>query len=324
MASGQGRCALPESTLTDSTTRLGMIGLSEGNGHPFSFSSIINGFSERALAECGWKVIYDYVRRRDPSEFGIEGLRVTHAWTQEHESTKRLCNACLIPNAVSKFEDMIGEVDAVIIARDDYENHFRMAIPFLEAGLHVFVDKPLSLDVNELRTFKPYLESGLLTSCAGMRFARELDEARATLADYGKLKLIRGAVVLSWEKYGVHLLDAIFNVIKSRPVSVSPLDSGHASVALSMDDGCLVQIDALGDCPKTFSIDLWGDRGRSSHEITDNFSMFRRLLWHFSETIRTGRPGIPPQDTLCIMKTLMAGRNALAEKRKVFLDELEI
>ena len=42
-------------------------------------------------------------------------------------------------------------------------------------------------------------------SCSGMRYARELDEPRADLAAYGSLKLIRGAIVLSWEKYGVHL-----------------------------------------------------------------------------------------------------------------------
>ena len=46
-------------------------------------------------------------------------------------------------------------------------------------------------------------------SCSGMRYARELDEPRADLAAYGKFKLIRGAIVLSWEKYGVHLLDAV-------------------------------------------------------------------------------------------------------------------
>ena len=50
-------------------------------------------------------------------------------------------------------------------------------------------------------------------SCSGMRYARELDEPRADLAAYGRLKLIRGAIVLSWEKYGVHLLEAILAMV---------------------------------------------------------------------------------------------------------------
>ena len=111
----------------------------------------------------------------------------------------------------------------MIIARDDYENHFQMASPFLEAGLPVFIDKPLSLESSELRTLRRYLEKGQLMSCSGMRYARELDEPRANLSAYGRLKLIRGAIVLSWEKYGVHLLEAILAVTPARPLAVRML-----------------------------------------------------------------------------------------------------
>lgn len=196
--------------------RIGMIGVSEGNGHPFSFSAIINGYSKEGLKESGWPVIYDYVRSRDISEFGINGFRVTHAWTQDEATTTKLCKSCSIPHGVSAYEDMLGRVDAVILARDDYENHLSMAMPFLESGLSVFVDKPLSLSVDELRKFKPYLISGKLMSCSAMRYARELDIVKASMKSYGRLKLVRGAILNSWEKYGVHLLDAITCVLGKR------------------------------------------------------------------------------------------------------------
>lgn len=305
-------------------TRVGIIGISEGNGHPFSFSAIINGYSDEGLGGSGWNVIYDYVRRRDPSEFGIEGLRVTHAWTQEKETTKQLCDACLIPNPASDWKDLIGEVDAVILARDDYENHFKMALPFLEAGIPVAVDKPLSLDIEELKAFKPYLESGRLFSCSGMRYARELDEPRAGLADYGKIKLIRGAVLNGWEKYGVHLLYAILALRETRPLAVHSLMAGHPSIAIHMEDGSLVQIDCLEDCPKTFAIDIWGTKHRSSHEILDNFTMFRRMLWHFARSVKSGEPAIPVSENLDVLRTLIAGIRAMGEGRKVFLSEIQI
>src|SRR6478609_392707 len=161
---------------------LGIIGLSEGNGHPFSYSSIINGYSAEGLANSGWPGIYEYVRRRHASEFGIENWKITHAWTQDPESTKKLCAACRIPNSLADYRDMLDKVDAVIIARDDFENHFEMSREFLEHGLPVFIDKPLSVEVPELREFKPYLEKGQLMSCSGMRFSRELDEPRADLS----------------------------------------------------------------------------------------------------------------------------------------------
>ncbi len=303
---------------------LGIIGLSEGNGHPFSYSSIINGYSPEGLAASGWPGIYDYVRRRHASEFGLADWKVTHAWTQDPEATSRLCAASSIPNAARDYHEFLGKVDAVIIARDDYETHFAMAQPFLEAGLPVFIDKPLSLDISELRAFRPFLASGQLMSCSGMRYSRELDEPRANLGSYGRLKLVRGAVVLSWEKYGVHLLEAILEMISARPLAVRMLPAEHASAVVRLNDGTLVQIDALGECPPSFHIDLFGTQRKGAFDITDNFSMFRRMLWEFTESIRQGRPAISPDRTLDIMRVLIAGRLSRKENREVELNELPI
>ncbi|MFZ0743854.1 MAG: Gfo/Idh/MocA family oxidoreductase [Terracidiphilus sp.] len=298
--------------------------MSEGNGHPFSYSSIINGYSPEGLAASGWPGIYEYVRRRHPSEFGLAGWTITHAWTQYPESTKKLCAACRIPNGVIDYRDFLGKVDAVIIARDDYETHFEMAKVFLEAGLPVFIDKPLSVDISELRVLKPYLEKAQLMSCAGMRYARELDEPRADLAAYGQLKLIRGAIVLSWEQYGVHLLDAVFGMTPAHPVSVRMLPSEHASAVVRLDDGVLLQIDAMGESARTFHLELFGTQRTSAFDIFDNFSMFRRMLWEFVESIKTGRPAIPPERTLEVMRVLIAGRMSREENREVFLNEISL
>ena len=199
-----------------------------------------------------------------------------------------------------------------------------MSLPFLEAGLPVFVDKPLSLEVSELRAFRPYLEKGQLMSCSGMRYARELDEPRADLASYGRLKLIRGAIVLSWEKYGVHLLEAVLAITPAHPVSVRMLPAEHASAVVRLDDGGMIQIDALGDCARTFNIELFGTQRLGTFDVTDNFSMFRRMLWQFADSIRTGEPAISPSRTLEILRVLIAGRMARNEHREVFLNELPI
>ena len=161
-------------------------------------------------------------------------------------------------------------------------------------------------------------------SGSGLYYAKELDEVRSSIETYGRLKLIRAAVVSVWEKYGVHMLYAVSSFLKSRPVSVVVLEAPHFSAGIGLDDGSLLQVDALGDCPKTFSIDIWGEKGRSSHEITDNFSMFRRMLWHFGQSIKNAKPAINPETTLDIMRILMAGRMAKQEKRKVLIDEIEL
>ncbi len=308
----------------DQVKRIGIIGVSEGNGHPFSYSSIINGFSPEGLAASGWPGIYAYVRRRHASEFGLGDWKITHAWTQDREITEKLCAACRIANPVADYHEFQGKVDAVIVARDDYEMHLQLAQPFLERGLPVFVDKPLSVDLNELRALKPYLESGQLMSCSGMRYARELDEPRANLSSYGRLKLIRGAIVLSWEKYGVHLLDAAFGVTPARPVSVRVLPGEHVAAAVRLDDGVTIEIDALGDCASTFHLEFFGTERNAAFDITDNFSMFRRMLWEFLNSIETRRPAVPSSRTIDVMRVLIAGRISRNENREVHLNEISL
>jgi len=303
---------------------IGIIGVSEGNGHPFSYSSIINGYSPDGLAASGWTGIYEYVRRRHASEFGISDWSITHAWTQFPETTRKLCAACRIPNMPGDYREFLGKVDAVIIARDDYQTHFEMSKEFLEAGLPVFIDKPLSVDISELRFYRKYLESGQLMSCSGMRYARELDMPRSNLAEFGRLKLIRGTIVLNWENYGVHLLDAILGMTPAHPISVQMIPSDHESAIVRLDDGVLIQLDAMGDSAPIFQVQLLGTQRAGSFDITDNFSMFRRMLWEFFESIRTGKPAIPADRTLEIMKVLISGRLSLQEKREVYLDELPL
>jgi len=304
--------------------KLGMIGINEGNGHPFSFSAIINGYDPEAMKNSGWDVIYNYLITRDPAEFGFDNVQVTHAWTQEAEQTKKLARASLIPHPVADVEEMLDEVDGVIIARDDYETHYPLAKAFLERGKFVFIDKPLSLDVAELRFFRKYLQDGKLMSCAGGRYAKELDELRAEIGSFGEMKLIRGTVVNSLEKYGIHMLDGIFGVTGFQVKSVSCVQSKHTSMMIRNTDGSLIYIDALGRSTKTLQFDFWSDQKRFHAEANDNFSMFRRLLADFVKMIRTGKPTIEPDLVIKTMSVLMAANLSRDENRVVDIDEITI
>jgi predicted dehydrogenase len=304
--------------------KLGIIGINEGNGHPFSFSAIINGFDDEGMKNSDWDVIYNYLKIRDASEFGFENVQVTHAWTQDPELTEKLAKASKIPNIVVDMNDMLDEVDGVLIARDDYEKHYQMAKTFLEKGKYVFIDKPLSLEIAELRFFKKYLEEGKLMSCAGARYAKELDEIRENIDSFGELKLIRGTVINSMEKYGIHMLDGIFGVTGFQVKSVSCFDAKHTSMRIKNTDDSLIYIDALGRSSKTLQFDFWSDEKRFHAETNDNFSMFRRLLADFIDMMRTKKPTVDPELVINSMKVLIAANISRTENREVDIDEITI
>jgi len=304
--------------------KLGMIGISKGNGHPFSFASIINGFNNEEMKNSGWDIIYNYLRERDNSEFGFNQVKITHVWTQNKYITNKLAKAARIENIVLKLDDMIPKVNGVIIARDDYQNHFKIASKFLEEGKYVFVDKPLSLNIHDIKYFSQYIKNGKLMSCSGMRYAKELDYIRANINNFGKIKLIRGTTVNDLEKYGIHLLDGIFAIIDFQVKSVLYIKSNHDSLILKNKDNSLICIDALGKTQKTFQFDFWSDKQRFHAEVFDNFSMFRRTIYHFIRMIRTGKPAIDLNHIVNMMKLLIAANISKKEEREVKLSELDI
>ncbi|MDB4409463.1 Gfo/Idh/MocA family oxidoreductase [Gammaproteobacteria bacterium] len=306
------------------TIKLGMIGINEGNGHPFSFAAIINGFDDKGMKNSGWDVIYNYLKIRDASEFGFDNVQVTHVWTQDPEQTKKIATASKIHNIVVDVNDMLDEVDGVLIARDDYETHYPLAKTFLENGKFVFIDKPLSLQIPELRFFKKYLDEGKLMSCAGARYAKELDEIRGNIASFGEMKLIRGTVINSMEKYGIHMLDGIFGVTGFQVKSVSCFDAKHTSMMIKNADDSLIYIDALGKSSKTLQFDFWSDEKRFHAETNDNFSMFRRLLADFIKMIRTKKPTVDPELVINSMKVLIAANISRKENREVEINEITI
>ena len=303
---------------------LGIIGVSEGNGHPYSFSAIINGYNKDAMKDSGWIGILNYLNLKDESDFLINKAIVTHIWTQNLNDSIMIANATFIENICDNFEDMIGKVDAVIIARDDYETHFLYAKPFLENGIKVFIDKPLSLNIEELKFFLPYLKNNQLMSCSGLRYAKELDSIRSNIKNFINIKLIRGTVLNSWEKYGIHMLDGIFNVIEFDVKSVLSVHGKHMSVILKNYDESIIQIDALESTVKTFQFDFWCENEKFTAEVEDNFTAFKRTLFYFLKLIETGISDINANLTINLMKTLIAARISVNEKREVYLDEINI
>ena len=136
----------------------------------------------------------------------------------------RLCAACRIETACGDVSEMLGVIDALIIARDDWESHADLALPFLRSGISVFVDKPLTLNAAELDAFVPFLRSGKLMSCSGLRYAAELDSMRVREPETGPVRLISGTVLNGLEKYGIHLFEAVASLNRAFAVSYTHLD----------------------------------------------------------------------------------------------------
>lgn len=301
--------------------KLGLLGFSPANGHPYSFSAIINGYDSASFYKTEWTGILNYLEKREASEIAALDAKVTHIWTQTPNLSQEIADCCYIEHVVDQFTDMIGHVDGVIIARDDYELHLDMAKPFLDAGVPVFVDKPLTLNREEMNWYKPYYDKGLLMSCSGLRHCQELDVVRSSLELYGDIRLVRAAVINGWEKYGVHMLDATLGIWDLNATSIQCISSNNVdSYILEFENDIRVQIDTLGPDVVTFSYEILGTKQCKKFEIRDNFSSFKRTLALFIEQVKTGKPALEWQSLNRSISILIAGQKAKACQGKVVVE----
>jgi predicted dehydrogenase len=265
--------------------RLGILGLSPGNGHPYSWSAIFNGYSPQAMEECGFPVITRYLEKQKFPEDGIRAAKVTHVWTQDPILSQKVAQASLIPSVVNHYTDLIGQVDAVLLARDDAENHLYYASPFLQAGLPIYVDKPLALkisDAEKLLSLQRY--PGQLFSCSALRYSSELQLTAADRAKVGDIRYIHAVIPKDWDKYAIHLIDPVLKILGDTGTFNSPQVSRSkyiTSLHALHDSGAHIHISTLGDTATPIVIDIVGSNGCMQLQFRDTFLAFKNSLSDF-------------------------------------------
>ena len=285
--------------------KIGIIGLSDfNNGHPFSFSAIINGYNEKKFRKTNFRNILDYLKKKPKKAFGFKGVKITHVWTQNKKLTKMLSNSCLIDNEVKNYKEMIGLIDGLIIARDDL--HFKISKIFLERNIPVFIDKPLTSNLNELKFFKKYLDNGLLMSTSGLRYSNEIIYIKKKIKTLGKIRVVNGVVLNEFYKYGIHMLDMIdeLNILKVK--KIFKIKNHINMITYFCKKNITVNIQCLGKVSKIFFLQIVGTKKSINIEIKDNFSAFKNTLERFIKMIKDKKSKInKPKNTVNVINLLI-------------------
>ncbi|MEO6245037.1 MAG: Gfo/Idh/MocA family oxidoreductase [Opitutaceae bacterium] len=307
--------------------RLAMLGMIDGNGHPWSWSAIINGYDREKLGPCPYPVIPQYLNARPAGSVCIPGARVTHLWTDRAEDAPPVAAAARIPHIVARPQDVIGQVDAVLISTDDGFDHVERARPFVEAGLPVFIDKPLSLTISDLRIFADWQRAGArLLSSSGLRFAPELDALLPLAPKLGELRWLSAVTCKTWERYGIHLLEPVFRILGRGFISIRLESSPGFEIAhLVHVSGAEITLPVIKDGGATFgTMHLCGTTGQTTIKFADTYTGFRRQLVSFIDYVRTGLEPYPFAETLELMAVLIAGIASKKEgSRRVIISEIQ-
>lgn len=301
--------------------KLGILGLSEGNGHPYSWSAIVNGDYDPALMEdCGFPVIPRYLEANTDT-LGVDDARVTHVWCQDRAIAKHVAAASHIRTVVDRPEDMIGAVDAVLLARDDPENHVRMASPFIDADVPIFIDKPLAFRRQDLEYFADRVQAGkLILSSSALRYSGGVQAARAELATLGRIRLAVAVGKKDLRKYAIHYLEGMFSLLDDPPArSVRHVSgkSGEDILYIEFENGILATVHVFMDIAPGGELNVYGESGMLQVNHGGAYTAFRNHLVEAIHAFRQGRPRLEFGKTWNVIAALIAARESLESHGQV-------
>ena len=294
--------------------RLGVVGLSEGNGHPYSWSAIVNGeFDAEVMQGCGYPTIPVYLAANRDT-LGIDGARVTHIWTQDRRLSEHCAAASCIETVVDSLEDLVGRVDAVLLARDDPENHVAMAKPFLDADIPIFIDKPLAFARADLDYFSRHVAAGrFVMSCSSMRYSAGNQSARAELPAIGDVELVIAVGKKDLRKYAIHYLEGMFSLLSDPTAAAVRHVStpGKDILLVEFENGILATVHVFMDIAPGGELNVYGRDGRLQVDHGGAYPAFRASLVEAIRSFRQGRPRLDFAKTHNVISTLIAARESL-------------
>jgi len=302
--------------------RIAMLGRSEGNGHPYSWSAIINGgYDEEMMKVCPFPIIYEYLSRQPKENLGITGAKVTHIWAEDKEEAQRIAKTSLIENVVDDPEDVIGKVDAVIIAEDVGSRHLSLALPFIKRNIPIFIDKPLTDNEEDLKVFVSFFrERKPILSSSSYRYAKEIENLDRE--EVGKILFIDGLINKSWEKYGVHCIEGLCQLMGYGIEEVYNLGDEKVNIVyIKYNDKRQAIVNVI--YPAQISrYDIIGEKATKTILISDSFYMFKRQLQTFVDFVRTGKFPYPPEETIEITKVIIAGIRSREKREPIKISDI--
>ncbi|MGI6082663.1 MAG: Gfo/Idh/MocA family protein [Limnochordia bacterium] len=238
---------------------------------------------------------------------------------QSEEKVKEYAEQCAAGGVemVGSPEDLLGRVDGIMIESDDGRTHLERARPFLEAGLPVWIDKPLTFSLAEARQILELaaLHNAPVFSASSLRFALEVVDVKQQRETHGD---ILGAMTFSPSKdqgsnpgliyYGIHAIEMLYSLMGPGCQWVSSAESPEGIlVTAEWDDGRICSFRGTRAGSHAFGFSAWCEKTVVQRVVNTSF-IYRELMKQVVRFFQTGVSPVPPEETF---ETIAFGQAAL-------------
>jgi predicted dehydrogenase len=302
--------AQPSDSLASGTLRIGVLKVSR---HTYWFGCFFNAY-DRALLDKYAEGVGQRNEQVKEVPLPLPGVSIVKVWDENAERAKEFASTFHVPHVAKNLSDMLEGVDGVLLAdtNGDGSDHLRLAKPFIEKGIPIFIDKPLAstlADAREIidlatKTGTPIMSSSVL------RYVKGVETANARRQQIGDITGIVAVGAGNPVIYGVHVAELIATLAGPNPQYVQNIgDELKDVIKIHYQNGLDAIAVIIHDTKTPYTATLYGKDGSlSTGEIDRTAYQYGayRSMQHVVEMFRTRKPPIPYSETLGVMRILFA------------------
>ena len=223
---------------------------------------------------------------------------------------------------VDKPEEVIGQVDGVLIESVDGSFHYERTVPFLEAGLPVFVDKPFTCNLAQARALADLakLKNVPIFTCSSLRYGLEVIEIQGKESETGK---ILGLEVSSPAPthprnpglfhYGIHGVETLYSLMGPGCEAVWSVSNDDADVVTGLwQDERIGTVRGIRKGQQGYGYTAYCEKSIVRTSI-DASSIYRELLKQIVKMFESGKPPIDISESIEIVAFIEAAMKSAAD-----------
>jgi len=161
-----------------------------------------------------------------------------------------------------------------------------------------------------------------------MRYAREFQVLRPFPTELGDVRAITISMCKSWERYGIHALEAVYPLLpRGGWQSIADVGGEKSNIVhIVHSSGVDVVAVQSADMFGAFGcLSVYGTKSVLNARFQDTFYAFKSQLVDFIEYLRTGKRPFDFSETVELMKLVIAARYSRERSgTRVFLEEIHM
>lgn len=100
----------------------------------------------------------------------VDDVEFVGVYSDKREAAEKLNEKFGVP-VMDNYDDLVGQVDGIVITARHGDSHFKFAKPYLESGIPMFIDKPITCTIEDAVAFRAALEANKIPVVGGSTLA---------------------------------------------------------------------------------------------------------------------------------------------------------